>query len=277
MSTPPTWPPPPPPPISADAAGAPGVAGGPAPFAPTPPRKKTSVVPIVVILIVVVFGGLFVVGIIAAIAIPSLLRARTTANQTAALGTLRTLASAEVAWASSHDGRYAEPACLAEPATCGDASAPRFLPKDIASLQPRSGYDFGFVLRPGADQAATSDAAATESPAATEDPPGVSPPGAPSDAEVRAQLEQFSTPDTGAGPAAPSPPQTPNGWPPRPPDRGGFVSWAAPSKPGVTGLLRYCIDETGLMRAYHTGTAWAAPSAERPSCPEVDRSPAQTP
>ena len=38
---------------------------------------------------------------------------------------------------------------------------------------------------------------------AAEETPGVSPPGTPSDAEVRAQLEQFSTPDTGATPAAP--------------------------------------------------------------------------
>ena len=40
-----------------------------------------------VILIVVIFGGIFVVGIIAAIAIPGLLRARMSANEAAALGT----------------------------------------------------------------------------------------------------------------------------------------------------------------------------------------------
>jgi hypothetical protein len=274
MSTPPTWPPPPPP---TPPQMPPGLPDGAPLYAAAPPPKKSSAVPIVVILIVVIFGGLFVVGIIAAIAIPSLLRARTTANQTAALGTLRTLVSAEVAWASSHGGRYVEPACLAEPASCGDPQASGFVTREMASLRPHSGYDFGFVLRPGDGQAASSDAPATSSSTtATEDTPGVNPPGAPSDAEVRAQLEQFSTPDTGA--AAPvRPPQTTDRWPPAPPDRGGFAYWALPSKPGVTGLHGYCIDETGMVRVYVPGTAWAAPSADRPRCPETSRSPQQVP
>ncbi|HWJ56953.1 MAG TPA: hypothetical protein VNR90_12035 [Vicinamibacterales bacterium] len=272
MSTPPTWPPPPPPTPPQVPPGLPGDAPL---YAPAP--KKSSAVPIVVILIVVIFGGLFVIGIIAAIAIPSLLRARTVGNETAALGALRTMASAQVAWASRHDGHFVQPDCLAEPPACGDAESTSLLPIDVALLHPRSGYDFGFVLRAGADDAATNDAVATDAPAAAaEEAPGVSPPGSPSDAEVRAQLEQFSTPDTGA--AAPvRPSQTPNGWPPRPPDRGGFVYWASPSNPGVTGRLRFCIDETGLVRAYPPGTAWTAPSADRPHCPEPGRLSQQTP
>jgi len=53
--------------------------------------------------------------------------------------------------------------------------------------------------------------------------------------------------------------------------------WALPSKPGVTGLHGYCIDETGMVRVYVPGTAWAAPSADRPRCPETSRSPQQVP
>jgi len=73
------------------------------------------------------------------------------------------------------------------------------------------------------------------------------------------------------------PPQTTDRWPPAPPDRGGFAYWALPSKPGVTGLHGYCIDETGMVRVYVPGTAWAAPSADRPRCPETSRSPQQVP
>src|SRR5436190_23478752 len=106
MSTPPTWPPPPPPTAPQTPPGLPG--GAPL-YVPAPAPKKSSAVPIVVILIVVVFGGLFVVGIIAAIAIPSLLRARTVGNETAALGALRTMATAQVAWAGRHGGHFVQP------------------------------------------------------------------------------------------------------------------------------------------------------------------------
>jgi hypothetical protein len=224
-----------------------------------PPPKKSSAVPIVVILIVVVFGGLFVVGIIAAIAIPALLRARVAANETAALGTVRTMVSAQVAWASGHAGRFAQPACLAAPASCGDTEATSFLTPEVAGLRPRSGYDFGFVLRAGADDAA---------PAPAEE--GVNAPGTPSDAEVQRQLEQIATPDTGAA-AAPPPTAAPAAgrWPPAPPDHGGFAFWATPSNPGVTGTRTFCVDDTGLVRVYAPNNPWAAPSAAQPRCPEV--------
>ena len=98
MSTPPTWPPPPPPPPPQPPPG-PSPAAPPL-YAPAPPPKKSSAVPIVVILIVVIFGGIFVIGIIAAIAIPGLLRARMSGNEAAAIGTMRTMVSAQTAWAS---------------------------------------------------------------------------------------------------------------------------------------------------------------------------------
>src|SRR5437773_10201177 len=47
-----------------------------------------------------------IIGIIAAIAIPSLLRARISANETAAIGDTRTVISAEAAYQSAASGFY---------------------------------------------------------------------------------------------------------------------------------------------------------------------------
>lgn len=64
--------------------------------------KSTIVVIVLVVgLVVVGFGG-----IVAAIAIPSLIRARAAANQAAAIGMLRSIASAEATYQGRH-GRYA--------------------------------------------------------------------------------------------------------------------------------------------------------------------------
>ena len=276
MSTPPTWPPPPPPPQTQTPPGPPG--GAPL-YAPAPPPKKSSAVPIVVILIVVLFGGIFVVGIIAAIAIPALLRARVSANEAAAIGTMRTMASAQTAWAATHDGRYVAASCLGAPAACGDAQNPSFLTPDVASLQPRSGYDFGLVLRPGSDEAAPDAVPADgASEPATEGAPGVSAPGAPTDAEVRAQLEQFSTPDAGAAPSTADPGAAPataapmtHPQPAAPADRGGFAYWASPSNPGVSGNRRFCVDETGVVLVYDVDAPWTPPSDGQPRCPDTGR------
>lgn len=246
----------------------PAVPGRPPHYAPAPPPKKTSAVPIVVIVIVVAFGGIFVLGIVAAIAIPALLRARVSANEAAAIGTMRTMASAQVAWAATH-GSFGAPSCLGAPASCGEPAAPSVLMPEIAGLGPRSGYDFGFVLRPGVEDARTG-GSAERAVAAADETPGISPPGTPSDAEVRAQLEQFSTPDTGATPAAPvTAPQTPQFG--MPADTGGFAYWATPSNPGVTGNRRFCVDETGVVREYGLDDTWTAPSDDQPECPDTGR------
>jgi hypothetical protein len=259
MSTPPAWPPPPPP-----LTLPPGAAGAPPPYAMAPPPKKSSAVPLVIILIVVAFGGIFVLGIVAAIAIPGLLRARMSGNEAAAIGTIRAMSSAQAVWASGHNGRYAQPSCLGAPASCGDSQTPGVLMAEIASLEPRSGYDFGFVLRPSPDDVPTDSASAT----ASEEAPGASSPGTPTDAEVRAQLEQFSTPDTGAVPARPAPSS-------RPPtgaiDPGGFVYWASPTTPRSTGSRRFCTDETGVVLVYGVDEPWTPPTADQPRCPDNGR------
>ena len=263
MSTPPNWPPPPPPPPQppmppAAPAGAPTY---PPYYAPTPEPKKSSAVPIVVI-----FGGLFVLAMIAAIAIPSFLRARVSANEAAAIGTLQTVVSAEVTWAQGHGGRYAQPACLGDPASCADPQTPPLVMQEIAGLGPRSGYVFGFLLKPDANEASSN--AGTAEAASETGEPGVSPPGTPTDAEVRAQLEQFSTPDTGASPPV-LPAQDPAAGPSVPPVQGGFVFWATPQTAGRSGIRTFCVDETGLVRVYSLDTPWTAPAADDPRCPET--------
>jgi hypothetical protein len=178
----------------------------------------------VVGLIVVVFGGIFVIGIIAGIAIPALMRARMSANEAAAIGTMRIMVSAQTAWSATHDGRYVSAACLMVPAICGDAQSSSFLTPEIGSLRPRSGYDFGLVLRPGAAEAAVDDGTGD------------------------------GTPVTAA-----------------PADLAGFVYWAWPSNPGVTGVRRFCVDETGVVREYGADAAWRAPTADHPRCPDTGR------
>ena len=72
-----------------------------------------------------------IIGIIAAIAIPSLLRARVSANESATLGDIRTLISAQAAYQSANSGFYDSAlSCLTSPVGCipsYPAIAPTFL------------------------------------------------------------------------------------------------------------------------------------------------------
>jgi type IV pilus assembly protein PilA len=94
-----------------------------------------------------------IIGIIAAIAIPSLLRARVSANEAATIGDIRTLISAEAAYQSANGGYYeGKWACLTKPAvTCIPSyptNGPTFVDSQIASLLPKSGYSRTSELGP---------------------------------------------------------------------------------------------------------------------------------
>jgi prepilin-type N-terminal cleavage/methylation domain-containing protein len=82
-----------------------------------------------------------IIGIIAAIAIPSLLRARVSANETAAIGDTRTVISAEAAYQSAASGFYGELSCLAVPGPCiAGYSGPSFLDTTITTTVVKQGY-----------------------------------------------------------------------------------------------------------------------------------------
>ena len=75
-----------------------------------------------------------IIGIIAAIAIPSLLRARVSANEAAAIGDTRTVISAEAAYHSTNSGFYGNITCLNVPSGCIPAyTGPTFLDGVIAA------------------------------------------------------------------------------------------------------------------------------------------------
>jgi hypothetical protein len=88
-------------------------------------------------------------GCVAAIAIPSFLRARVSANEAATIGDIRTVISAEAAYQSYSGGSYGSPECLAAPTTCLPAySGPTFLDPQLASAAAKSGYRRTFHVRP---------------------------------------------------------------------------------------------------------------------------------
>jgi prepilin-type N-terminal cleavage/methylation domain-containing protein len=100
-----------------------------------------------------------IIGIIAAIAVPSLLRARMNGNEASALGSLRTISSAQHLFSSScGGGGYAT--SLDDLALAPSAGGPAFISGDLALAfpggTPKSGYEFtitgsGGVVRPAAE------------------------------------------------------------------------------------------------------------------------------
>ena len=94
-----------------------------------------------------------IIGIIAAIAIPSLLRARVSANEAATMGDIRTVISAEVAYQSSNSGFYDVLPCLVVPSGgCIPgylASSPTFLDPQVgAGVTVKQGYTRFFTAGP---------------------------------------------------------------------------------------------------------------------------------
>ena len=106
-----------------------------------------------------------IIGIIAAIAIPSLLRARVSANESATIGDIRTVISAQAAYQSANSGYYdgSLPCLVTAPGGACipsyPATAPTFLDSQVASLQAKSGYNR--TLEPAGNPPAAGCIAAT--------------------------------------------------------------------------------------------------------------------
>jgi type IV pilus assembly protein PilA len=96
-----------------------------------------------------------IIGIIAAIAIPSLVRARVSANEAATIGDIRTVISAQAAYHSANGGWYASSMqCLSTPATAAGcipsypANGPTFLDPNLTAQGAKSGYNRSFEAPP---------------------------------------------------------------------------------------------------------------------------------
>ena len=95
-----------------------------------------------------------IIGIIAAIAIPGLLRARMSGNEASAIGSIRTISSAQATYASScGGGGYDVSAAAVGLTTAPTTGSPAFIPSDLAAAfgtVPKSGYLFVNAANGGA-------------------------------------------------------------------------------------------------------------------------------
>ena len=102
-----------------------------------------------------------IIGIIAAIAIPGLLRARMSGNEASAIGSVRTISSAEATFASTcggggYDVTAAADGLGAEPV----AGSPAFLPADLVDAfagTAKSGYEFALEDGPAGEEVLAAD------------------------------------------------------------------------------------------------------------------------
>jgi type IV pilus assembly protein PilA len=87
-----------------------------------------------------------IIGIIAAIAVPGLLRARMSGNEASGIGSTRTVSSAEATFASAcGGGGYDIDAMATGLSTEPVAGSPAFIPADLSAAfngTPKSGYEF---------------------------------------------------------------------------------------------------------------------------------------
>jgi type IV pilus assembly protein PilA len=92
------------------------------------------------------------IGIVAAIAIPSLLRARVSANEAAALGDVRDVIKAEAQYQSANAGYFDRLECLAAPETCIPGHhGPSLISGRLVSTATENGYHRAFHPGPRAE------------------------------------------------------------------------------------------------------------------------------
>jgi uncharacterized membrane protein YhaH (DUF805 family) len=120
-------------------------------FAPGLPEGNAPVekTPILAIVAGVFLFGVCGVGMVAAIAIPSLLRARVSANESATIGDIRTVISAQAAYKASNGGLFeGNLECLSAPFSgCVPGypgNGPTFLDPMLTARQAKSGYERRF-------------------------------------------------------------------------------------------------------------------------------------
>ena len=87
--------------------------------------------------------------IIAAIAIPNLLKARIAANQASAVGSLRTIVTSEVSYQSSYGGYSPDLPSLAGALPCTSSAATACLIDPVLGAGQKSGYAFGYIKGAG--------------------------------------------------------------------------------------------------------------------------------
>ena len=106
-----------------------------------------------------------IIGIIAAIAVPGLLRARMSGNEASAIGSIRTISSAQATYASScGGGGYDVSAAATGLTTPPTATSPKFIPDDLAAAfgaTPKSGYAFANADGAGSAQVLAKDICAS--------------------------------------------------------------------------------------------------------------------
>ena len=118
-------------------------------FAPGQTEGPSSSMPVLVIAAALLVLAVPVIGIVVAIAIPSLLRARVSANEAAAIGDIRAIISGQAVYQSINDGFYASRLeCLTRPGDClANYTGPAMLDPATAT-SPKSGYVRQFVPGP---------------------------------------------------------------------------------------------------------------------------------
>jgi type IV pilus assembly protein PilA len=113
--------------------------------------SQSSAATVVLLAIVLPLVLVAIIGIIAAIAIPSLLRARVSANEASAIGDARQVLNGQYAYAQRNGGHYDTPECLAAPAECipgYGVDEPAFLSGTIVGT--KAGYQREFYPGPPA-------------------------------------------------------------------------------------------------------------------------------